>query len=73
MGDLKQNLFPEYNCDCWEQKPFEEDANWRYKKRNLVFRLDLKSQYDRLAELDQLFQFRKKSAKFPISMTLRSQ
>lgn len=47
--------------------------NWRYEKRNLVFRLDLKSQYDRLAELDQLLQFRKKSAKFLTSMTLRSQ
>lgn len=46
--------------------------DWRYEKRNLVFRLDLKSQYDRLAELAQLFQFRKKSAKFPTSMTPRS-
>ncbi|CAK6447447.1 unnamed protein product [Pipistrellus nathusii] len=61
----EKNFFPEYNYDWWERKPFEEDVNWGYEKRNLVPKLDLKRQYDRVAELDQLLHFRKKSAEFP--------
>nr|KAF6329714.1 chromogranin B [Myotis myotis] len=55
----------EYSYDWWERKPFEEDVNWGYEKRNLVPKLDLKRQYDRVAQLDQLLHFRKKSAEFP--------
>uniref|UniRef100_A0A452QXQ0 Secretogranin-1 n=1 Tax=Ursus americanus TaxID=9643 RepID=A0A452QXQ0_URSAM len=61
----EKNFFPEYNYDLWEKKPFEEDVNWGYEKRNLSPRLDLKRQYDRVAELDQLLHYRKKSAEFP--------
>lgn len=61
----EKNFFPEYNYDWWEKKPFEEDVNWGYEKRNLAPKLDLKRQYDRVAELDQLLHYRKKSAEFP--------
>ncbi|XP_036907580.1 secretogranin-1 isoform X2 [Sturnira hondurensis] len=61
----EKNFFPEYNYDWWEKKPFEEDVNWGYEKRSLIPRLDLKRQYDRVAELDQLLHYRKKSAEFP--------
>lgn len=61
----EKNFFPEYNYDWWEKKPFEEDGNWGYDKRTLAPKLDLKRQYDRVAELDQLLHYRKKSAEFP--------
>lgn len=61
----EKNFFPEYNYDWWEKKPFEEDANWGYEKRNFAPKLDLKRQYDRVAELDQLLHYRKKAAEFP--------
>ncbi|XP_004433831.1 PREDICTED: secretogranin-1 [Ceratotherium simum simum] len=61
----EKNFFPEYNYDWWEKKPLEEDVNWEYEKRNLAPKLDLKRQYDRVAELDQLLHYRKKSAEFP--------
>ncbi|XP_024415622.2 secretogranin-1 isoform X2 [Desmodus rotundus] len=61
----EKNFFPEYNYDWWEKKPFEEDVNWEYEKRNVIPKLDLKRQYDRVAELDQLLHYRKKSAEFP--------
>ncbi|CAK7319789.1 CHGB [Vulpes lagopus] len=61
----EKNFFPEYNYDVWEKKPFEDDVNWGYEKRNLSPKLDLKRQYDRVAELDQLLHYRKKSAEFP--------
>ncbi|KAF4023352.1 hypothetical protein G4228_015339 [Cervus hanglu yarkandensis] len=61
----EKHFFPEYNYDWWEKKPFEEDVNWGYETRNPVPKLDLKRQYDRVAELDQLLHYRKKSAEFP--------
>ncbi|KAL0595425.1 Secretogranin-1 [Plecturocebus cupreus] len=63
----EKNFFPEYSYDWWEKKPFSEDVNWEYEKRNLarVPKLDLKRQYDRVAQLDQLLHYRKKSAEFP--------
>ncbi|XP_053429370.1 secretogranin-1 [Nycticebus coucang] len=63
----EKNFFPEYNYDWWEKKPFSEDVNWSYEKRNLARapKLDLKRQYDRVAELDQLLHYRKKAAEFP--------
>ncbi|XP_026311910.1 secretogranin-1 [Piliocolobus tephrosceles] len=63
----EKNFFPEYNYDWWEKKPFSEDVNWGYEKRNLarVPKLDLKRQYDRVVQLDQLLHYRKKSAEFP--------
>ncbi|XP_054429477.1 secretogranin-1 isoform X2 [Pteronotus mesoamericanus] len=64
MDQAKRHL-QEYNYDWWEKKPFEEDVNWGYEKRNLVPKLDLKRQYDRVAELDQLLHYRKKSAEYP--------
>ncbi|XP_062936474.1 secretogranin-1 [Cynocephalus volans] len=63
----EKNFFPEYDYDWWEKKPFSEDVNWGYENRNLPTapKLDLKRQYDRVAELDQLLHYRKKSAEFP--------
>ncbi|KAM6144357.1 secretogranin-1 [Erethizon dorsatum] len=63
----EKNFFPEYNYDWWEKKPFSEDVNWGYEKRSFprAPKLDLKRQYDRVAELDQLLHYRKKSAEFP--------
>nr|XP_036873410.1 secretogranin-1-like isoform X1 [Manis javanica]XP_036873411.1 secretogranin-1-like isoform X2 [Manis javanica] len=61
----EKNFFPEYSYDWWEKRPFEEEVNWGYEKRNLAPKLDLKRQYDRVAELDQLLHYRKKSAEFP--------
>nr|XP_020022421.1 LOW QUALITY PROTEIN: secretogranin-1 [Castor canadensis] len=63
----EKNFFPEYNYDWWEKKPFSEDVNWGYEKRSFekAPKLDLKRQYDRVAELDQLLHYRKKSDEFP--------
>lgn len=61
----EKSFFPEYNYDWWERKPFEDDVSWGYEKRSLGPGLDLKRQYDRVAELDQLLHYRKKSAEFP--------
>ncbi|XP_012788721.1 secretogranin-1 [Sorex araneus] len=61
----EKSFFPEYNYDWWEKKPFEDDVNWGYEKRSFAPRLDLKRQYDRVAELDQLLHYRKKAAEFP--------
>ena len=61
----EKHFFPEYNYDWWEKKPFEEDVNWGYETRNPVPKLDVKRQYDRVAQLDQLLHYRKKSAEFP--------
>ncbi|ELV13418.1 Secretogranin-1 [Tupaia chinensis] len=63
----EKNFFPEYNYDWWEKKPVSEDVNWGYEKRNFARapKLDLKRQYDGVAELDQLLHYRKKSAEFP--------
>lgn len=54
-----EDFFPEYNYDWWEKAPFKEDVNLGHEKRNLTFNLDLKGQYDRAAELDQLLHYRK--------------
>ncbi|XP_048204786.1 secretogranin-1 [Perognathus longimembris pacificus] len=63
----ERNFFPEYSYDWWEKKPFSEDVNWGYEKRSfpLASKQDLKRQYDRVAELDQLLHYRKKSDEFP--------
>lgn len=61
----EKNFFPVYNYEWLEKKPSDEDVNWGYEKRNLAPKLDLKRQYDRVAELDQLLHYRKKSAEFP--------
>nr|XP_008254507.2 secretogranin-1 [Oryctolagus cuniculus] len=63
----EKNFFPEYSYDWWERKPFSEDVNWGYDKRSFARapRLDLKRHHDRVAQLDQLLHYRKKSAEFP--------
>uniref|UniRef100_U3D775 Secretogranin-1 n=1 Tax=Callithrix jacchus TaxID=9483 RepID=U3D775_CALJA len=61
----EKNFFPEYNYDWWEKKPFSEDVNWGQRNLARVPKLDLKRQYDRVAQLDQLLHYRKKSAEFP--------
>uniref|UniRef100_A0A8C8U4M1 Secretogranin-1 n=1 Tax=Peromyscus maniculatus bairdii TaxID=230844 RepID=A0A8C8U4M1_PERMB len=63
----EKNFFPEYNYDWWEKRPFSEDVNWGYEKRSFARapQLDLKRQYDGVAELDQLLHYRKKAAEFP--------
>ncbi|XP_027277510.1 secretogranin-1 [Cricetulus griseus] len=63
----EKNYFPEYNYDWWEKGPYSEDVNWGYEKRGFAGdpHLDLKRQYDGVAELDQLLHYRKKAAEFP--------
>lgn len=61
----EKNFSPEYSYDWWEKKPFEDNVNWGYEKRNMGPQLDSKRQYDRVAELDQLLHYRKKAAEFP--------
>ncbi|XP_021506883.1 secretogranin-1 [Meriones unguiculatus] len=63
----EKSFFPEYSYDWWEKRPFSEDVNWGYEKRSFARTppLDLKRQYDGVAELDQLLQYRKKAAEFP--------
>lgn len=63
----EKNSFPEYNYDWWERRPFSEDVNWGYEKRSFARapQLDLKRQYDGVAELDQLLHYRKKADEFP--------
>ncbi|XP_021049899.1 secretogranin-1 [Mus pahari] len=63
----EKNFFPEYNYDWWERRPFSEDVNWGYEKRSFARapQLNLKRQYDGVAELDQLLHYRKKAAEFP--------
>ncbi|XP_012866297.1 PREDICTED: secretogranin-1 [Dipodomys ordii] len=63
----ERNVFPEYSYDWWEKRPFSEDVNWGYEKRSFAQapKWDLKRQYDRVAELDQLLHYRKKSDEFP--------
>ncbi|XP_021012214.1 secretogranin-1 [Mus caroli] len=63
----EKNFFPEYNYDWWERRPFSEDVNWGYEKRSFARapQLDLKRQYDGVAELDQLLHYRKKADEFP--------
>ena len=61
----EMHFVQEYNFEWWEKKPFDEYVNWGYETRNPVPKLDLKRQYDRVAQLDQLLHYRKKSAEFP--------
>ncbi|XP_074065603.1 secretogranin-1 [Macrotis lagotis] len=69
-SDLNEKtFFPDYNdYDWWDKKPFVEDMNQEHnEKRNLVNipKYDLKRQYDRVDELAQLLNYRKKSDEFP--------
>ncbi|NWX89887.1 SCG1 protein, partial [Nothoprocta pentlandii] len=62
------NLFPEYDYDWWERKQILDALNHgRAEKRNLGkgSRFDAKRQYNRMDELAQLLDFRKKAAEFP--------
>ncbi|KFO72987.1 Secretogranin-1, partial [Cuculus canorus] len=65
----EKNLFPEYNdYDWWEKKQILSALNHgRTKKRNLgkMNRYDLKRQYNKMDQLSQLLNYRKKSAEFP--------
>uniref|UniRef100_A0A8C6RBB2 Secretogranin-1 n=1 Tax=Nannospalax galili TaxID=1026970 RepID=A0A8C6RBB2_NANGA len=63
----EKNFFPKYNHDWWERRPFSDDVNWGFEKRSFARapELDLKGQYDGVAELDQLLHYKKKSAEFP--------
>ncbi|XP_004593447.2 secretogranin-1 [Ochotona princeps] len=67
MALNERAFFPEYSYDWWERKPFSEDVNWGYEKRSSARapKLNLKRQYDRVAELDRLLHYRKKAAEFP--------
>lgn len=67
MALNERAFFPEYSYDWWERKPFSEDVNWGYEKRGSARapKLNLKRQYDRVAELDRLLHYRKKAAEFP--------
>ncbi|XP_025966273.2 secretogranin-1 isoform X1 [Dromaius novaehollandiae] len=65
----EKNLFPEYNdYDWWEKKQILNALNYgRTEKRNLgkINRFDMKRQYNRMDQLAQLLNYRKKSAEFP--------
>ncbi|XP_043843362.1 secretogranin-1 [Dromiciops gliroides] len=65
----EKTFFPDYNdYDWWDKKPFVEDTNQEHnEKRNLIGipKYDLKKQYDRVDELAQLLNYRKKSDEFP--------
>uniref|UniRef100_F7AAQ4 Secretogranin-1 n=1 Tax=Monodelphis domestica TaxID=13616 RepID=F7AAQ4_MONDO len=65
----EKTFFPDYNdYDWWDKKPFVGDMNQEHtEKRNLasIPKYDLKRQYDRVDELAQLLNYRKKSAEFP--------
>ncbi|KAM9066581.1 secretogranin-1 [Sarcophilus harrisii] len=65
----EKTFFPDYNdYDLWNKKPFVEDMNQEHdEKRSLVTipKYDLKRQYDRIDELAQLLNYRKKSDEFP--------
>lgn len=64
----EKGLFPEYDYDWWEKKQTLSALNHgRSKKRNLgrVSRYDMKRQYNKMDQLAQLLNYRKKSAEFP--------
>ncbi|KFV04507.1 Secretogranin-1, partial [Tauraco erythrolophus] len=65
----EQSLFPEYNdYDWWEKKQILNALNHgRTEKRNLgkTNRYDMKRQYNKMDQLAQLLNYRKKSAEFP--------
>ncbi|NXJ66083.1 SCG1 protein, partial [Rostratula benghalensis] len=65
----KRNLFPEYNdYDWWEKKQILSALNHgRTEKRNLgkMNSYDMKRQYNKLDQLAELLNYRKKSAEFP--------
>ncbi|KAM6405914.1 secretogranin-1 isoform 1-T1 [Pluvialis apricaria] len=65
----EKSLFPEYNdYDWWEKKQILSALNHgRTEKRNLgkMNRYDTKRQYNKMDQLAQLLNYRKKSAEFP--------
>ncbi|XP_059684508.1 secretogranin-1 [Gavia stellata] len=65
----EKSLFPEYNdYDWWEKKQILSALNHRRtEKRNLgkMNRYDTKRQYNKMDQLAELLNYRKKSAEFP--------
>ncbi|XP_074891719.1 secretogranin-1 isoform X2 [Buteo buteo] len=65
----EKSLFPEYNdYDWWEKKQILSALNHgRIDKRSLgkMNRYDMKRQYNKMDQLAQLLNYRKKSAEFP--------
>ncbi|NXI74853.1 SCG1 protein, partial [Anseranas semipalmata] len=65
----EKSLFPDYNdYDWWEKKQLLSALNHgRSEKRNLgkMNRYDMKRQYNKMDQLAQLLNYRKKSAEFP--------
>ncbi|NXN21915.1 SCG1 protein, partial [Nycticryphes semicollaris] len=65
----ERSLFPEYNdYDWWEKKQILSALNHgRTEKRNLgkMNRYDTKRQYNKMDQLAELLNYRKKSAEFP--------
>ncbi|NWI14223.1 SCG1 protein, partial [Crypturellus soui] len=64
----EKNLVPEYDYDWWEKKQILNALkHGRTEKRNLGKnnRFDVKRQYNRMDQLAQLLNYRKKSAEFP--------
>ncbi|NWR64123.1 SCG1 protein, partial [Bucorvus abyssinicus] len=64
----EKGLFPEYDYDWWEKKQTQSALNHgRSEKRNLgrMSRYDVKRQYNKMDQLAQLLNYRKKSAEFP--------
>ncbi|NWW70365.1 SCG1 protein, partial [Climacteris rufus] len=65
----EKSLFPEYNdYDWWSEKQIQSALNHRRtEKRNLgkTNRYDVERQYNKVDQLAQLLNYRKKSAEFP--------
>ncbi|NXK11732.1 SCG1 protein, partial [Herpetotheres cachinnans] len=65
----EKSLFPEYNdYDWWEKKQILSALNHGHtEKRNLgkMNKYDIKRQYNKMDQLAQLLNYRKKSAEFP--------
>ncbi|XP_040285704.1 secretogranin-1 [Bufo bufo] len=64
-----KNLFPDYDdYDLWGKKQFLDEINHEYGEKKNPFKipkLEEKRQYDRMDELAQLLNYKKKSVEFP--------
>ncbi|KAM4694110.1 secretogranin-1 [Discoglossus pictus] len=65
----ERNVLPEYSdYDWWAKRQFLEDMNHAYgekKSQPKIHKFDIKRQYDRMDELAQLLNYKKKSVEFP--------
>ncbi|KAM4772661.1 secretogranin-1 [Rhinophrynus dorsalis] len=64
-----KSIFPDYNdYDWWGKRQFLEDINHGFGEKRSppkIHKFDVKRQYDRMDELAQLLNYKKKSVEFP--------